>query len=307
MSADVLPAGDEACPTCRGLFNLLMRLDVAEDIGAWAKMAHEQGTWCGVLLTDPACLPDAESRESYQSDAAYRHGYYLDVRSIDKLKEIARAHQRHKDSAEVLSHLDIVLRGREVAVLFVWQGCIAYIMVTANPPADRHFPEEHRRPLLDENYLRVQLLGPKEPRVETSHEDDPAKVAPEDPVVESSHQHDPETVVLGPSEAVNPADRTPALGRRPSELEALLRHTRLVRMVLRVSPVLQEDLISINERLYDETRLEYSYAAIIRGLIALGLASIAGKSSLAVEFAGSRVPRGRRRGTRRKRTDSSDA
>ena len=83
MSADVLPLGDEACPTCRGLFNLLMRRDVAENIDAWAKMAHEQGTWCGVLLTDPACLPDAESRKSYKSDAAYRRGYSLDVRSVD--------------------------------------------------------------------------------------------------------------------------------------------------------------------------------------------------------------------------------
>jgi hypothetical protein len=47
----------------------------------------------------------------------------------------------------------------------------------------------------------------------------------------------------------------------------------------------REDLISISERLFDETRQEYSYAAILRGLIALGLASIAGKSSLVVETA----------------------
>jgi len=73
----------------------------------------------------------------------------------------------------------------------------------------------------------------------------------------------------------------------------------LVRRVLRVSPELQEDLIAISERLFDETRLEYSHAAIIRGLIALGIASIAGKVRLAVEFAGSRVPRGRKRRTER--------
>jgi hypothetical protein len=284
-----------------------MRRDVAEDIEAWAKMALEQGTWCGVLLTDPACLPDAESRESYKSDAAYRRGYYLDVRSIDKLKEIARAHQRHKDSAEVLSHLDIVLGGREVAVLFVWQGCIAYIMVTANPPADRHFPEEHRRPLLDENYLRVHLLGPKEPRVEKSHEEDNlAKVAPKDPVVENSQQHDPGKVVSGSWGAVKPADRMPDLGRRPSKLKTLALNTRLVRLVLRVAPDLQEDMIAIRERLYDESRMEYSYAAILRGLIALGLASIADKKSLIVEFAGSRVPRGRKCGAAWKPSDSSD-
>ena len=77
-------------------------------------------------------------------------------------------------------------------------------------------------------------------------------------------------------------------------------------MVLRVSPDLQEDLISIRERLFDETRLEYSYAAIIRGLIALGVASIAGKASLAVEFAGARVPRGRKRGSPSNRGDRQD-
>jgi hypothetical protein len=62
----------------------------------------------------------------------------------------------------------------------------------------------------------------------------------------------------------------------------------------------------ISERLFDETRQEYSYAAILRGLIALGLASIAGKTSLAVEFAGARVPRGRKRGAAWKPSDGSD-
>jgi hypothetical protein len=91
-----------------------------------------------------------------------------------------------------------------------------------------------------------------------------------------------------------------------ADRETFTLDARLVRMVLRVSPELQEDLITISERLFDETRLEYSYAAIIRGLIALGLASIAGKSSLAVEFAGARVPRGRKRGERWKSSDSAD-
>jgi hypothetical protein len=72
-------------------------------------------------------------------------------------------------------------------------------------------------------------------------------------------------------------------------------------MVLRVSPELQEDLINISERLFDETRLEYAYAAIIRGLITLGLAAIAGKPNLAPEFAGARVARGRKQGERWKR------
>ena len=77
-------------------------------------------------------------------------------------------------------------------------------------------------------------------------------------------------------------------------------------MVLRVSPELQEDLITISERLFDETRLEYSYAAIIRGLISLGLAAIAGKESLAVEFAGARVLRGRKRGSAWNRSERED-
>jgi len=306
MSADILLVGDEACPTCRELFDLLMRGDVAEDIYGWVKMAHEQGTWCGVLLTDPACLPDAKSQESYKIDAAYRRGYYLDERPISKLKEIARAHQRHKNSAEVLSNLDIGLRGREVAILFVWKGCIAYIMATANPPTDRHFPEDHRRPLLNEHDLRVQLLGPKEPMVAKSHRDGPANLASKEPMVAKSRQDDPAKVASAPSRAAKPADETPAVGRRRSRLETFVLDSRLVRMVLRVSPELQEDLISISERLFDETRLEYSYAAIIRGLIALGLGSIAGKTSLAVEFAGARVPRGRKRGERWNRSDSSD-
>jgi hypothetical protein len=81
---------------------------------------------------------------------------------------------------------------------------------------------------------------------------------------------------------------------------------RLVRMVLRVSPELQDDLITISERLFDETRLEYSYAAIIRGLIALGLAAIANRTSLADAFAGARVPRGRKRGEGWKSSSAAD-
>jgi hypothetical protein len=66
-------------------------------------------------------------------------------------------------------------------------------------------------------------------------------------------------------------------------------------MVLRVSPALQGELTTLGARLRKETRLDYSCAAIVRGLIAVGLSSIAGQSSLAVVFAGARVPRGRKR------------
>jgi hypothetical protein len=79
--------------------------------------------------------------------------------------------------------------------------------------------------------------------------------------------------------------------------------SRLVRMVLRVSPILQGDLNEISDRLFSETKLSYSYAAIIRGLIALGLSSLQGKTSLAAEFAGARVPRGRKRRTEESKPD----
>ena len=71
----------------------------------------------------------------------------------------------------------------------------------------------------------------------------------------------------------------------------------LIRVVLRIPSELPEKLTTIAERLYDETRLEYSFAAIVRGLIAIGLEKIEGKSKLAVEFAGARVPRGRKAGS----------
>lgn len=73
----------------------------------------------------------------------------------------------------------------------------------------------------------------------------------------------------------------------------------LVRMVVRVHASLGEDLRSLSERLFDETRIEYSYAAIVRGLLALGLEKLKGKTRLAVEFVGARVSRGRKAGARR--------
>ncbi len=72
---------------------------------------------------------------------------------------------------------------------------------------------------------------------------------------------------------------------------------RLIRMVLRVPSELPERLTTIATHLYDETRLEYSFAAIVRGLIAIGLEKIDGAPSLAVEFAGARVARGRKAGS----------
>ena len=120
------------------------------------------------------------------------------------------------------------------------------------------------------------------------------------------HRSVPEKAASTPRKPRGFFENVPEEGIHLTKAEVLSLDPRLVRMVLRVSPELQEDLINISERLYDETRLEYSYAAIIRGLISLGLASIAGKQTLAVEFAGCRVPRGRKRGPWFKRVDDPD-
>jgi hypothetical protein len=68
------------------------------------------------------------------------------------------------------------------------------------------------------------------------------------------------------------------------------------RMVLRVPPELPERLTMIQQHLYEETRIEYSYAAIVRGLISLGLNQIEGAPRLTVLFIGARIPRGRKPG-----------
>lgn len=52
---------------------------------------------------------------------------------------------------------------------------------------------------------------------------------------------------------------------------------KLVNTSIHVFSTLQEDLIIIQGRLFDETKIKYADAAIIRGLINLGLASLVGK------------------------------
>ena len=52
--------------------------------------------------------------------------------------------------------------------------------------------------------------------------------------------------------------------------------SRLHRMVVRVDPALHEALTKIAERLFSETRSEYSRSAVTRGLIALSLVAVAG-------------------------------
>jgi len=50
--------------------------------------------------------------------------------------------------------------------------------------------------------------------------------------------------------------------------------SRLVRVVVRTEPGLHEALARIAQRLLSETQLEYSRAAVFRGLVAIGLAAI---------------------------------
>ena len=74
--------------------------------------------------------------------------------------------------------------------------------------------------------------------------------------------------------------------------------SRLHRMVVRVDPALHEALTKIAERLFSETRSEYSCSAVTRGLIALGLVAVADIRLLAPLFLSARVKRGRKPGSR---------
>ncbi|MEP7125050.1 MAG: hypothetical protein ABJE95_29240 [Byssovorax sp.] len=78
---------------------------------------------------------------------------------------------------------------------------------------------------------------------------------------------------------------------------------KLARMVVRVDPELNGALTAIAGRLFNETRLEHSHSAIVRGLVTIGLASIAGAPDLAPLFVGVRIPRGRKPGTRTRKAE----
>jgi hypothetical protein len=67
-------------------------------------------------------------------------------------------------------------------------------------------------------------------------------------------------------------------------------------MVVRVDPALHEALTKIAERLFSETRSEYSCSAVTRGLIALGLVAVTDVRLLAPLFRSARVKRGRKPG-----------
>jgi hypothetical protein len=76
------------------------------------------------------------------------------------------------------------------------------------------------------------------------------------------------------------------------------RASRLLRLIVRVDPGLHDVLARIAERLFSETRIEYSRAAVFRGLITIGLAAVADAPRLAPLFAGARLKRGRKPGGR---------
>jgi hypothetical protein len=73
----------------------------------------------------------------------------------------------------------------------------------------------------------------------------------------------------------------------------------LCRMVVRVDVGLNDTLTEIAARLFAETLHEYSHSAIVRGLIAIGLLTIADAPHLAPLFVGTRMARGRKQGSQR--------
>jgi hypothetical protein len=79
--------------------------------------------------------------------------------------------------------------------------------------------------------------------------------------------------------------------------------SRLIRMVVRVDARLPKELTDIIEHLFNETGIKYSRSAIVRGLVAVGLASVQlglleDPPLLERLFKESRVPRGRKPGAR---------
>jgi hypothetical protein len=75
-------------------------------------------------------------------------------------------------------------------------------------------------------------------------------------------------------------------------------------MIVRIDPALHEALAKLAERLFAETRSEYSRSAVTRGLIALGLVAVADVQLLAPRFIGARLKRGRKRGLRAASSDT---
>jgi hypothetical protein len=74
---------------------------------------------------------------------------------------------------------------------------------------------------------------------------------------------------------------------------------RLDKLVIRVPAGLDETLTDIAGRLFDETEKNHLIAAVVRGLITLGLAEVARNDVLAPLFVGVLEARGRKKSARR--------
>ena len=72
--------------------------------------------------------------------------------------------------------------------------------------------------------------------------------------------------------------------------------SRLRRAAIRVPEELLGEIAIVADRLHEETGLEHSAAAVVRGLLVLGLGAIAGREQIAPAFVGVRVPRGEKQG-----------
>lgn len=75
--------------------------------------------------------------------------------------------------------------------------------------------------------------------------------------------------------------------------------TRLARMVIRIPPGLDETLTDLAGRLFDETERNHPLAAVVRGLIAIGLTVANDTPKIAPLFVGVLIARGRKKGARR--------
>lgn len=80
---------------------------------------------------------------------------------------------------------------------------------------------------------------------------------------------------------------------------------RLRRAAIRVPEELLGELAGVVQRLHDETGDEYPAAAVVRGLLVVGLAEIAGRDRIAPSFVGTRIARGRKRGDGRQGDDGT--
>jgi ABC-type amino acid transport system permease subunit len=76
------------------------------------------------------------------------------------------------------------------------------------------------------------------------------------------------------------------------------------RVVLRLFPELRQALDVLAARLTNETGVAFPRAAVLRGLIGLGIAAVAGHATLTPIFIPSRVARGAKKGQKHRRAAS---